>query len=40
MATASASLRCPVNLCEQMTVGRMVESLEALHFNRGEDHHG
>jgi hypothetical protein len=36
MATASASLRCPVNLCEQMTVGRMVESLEALHFNKRE----
>jgi hypothetical protein len=26
----------PGYLCEQMTVGRMVEALEALHFNKRE----
>jgi hypothetical protein len=26
----------PGYLCEQMTVGRMVETLEALHFNKRE----
>ena len=28
--------RIPGYLCEQMTVGRMVEALEALHFNKRE----
>ena len=27
----------PGYLCEQMTVGRMVEALEALHFNKREE---
>jgi hypothetical protein len=33
---SEASLHCPINLCGQMTVGRMVESLEAPHFDKRE----